>query len=97
MKPNYTAGLAVLLLLLSAGSGNVLAQGLIQAGQQVEAGTEHYTGTGAGKVHMDQKGLLNERTPGDPLYWDAGDPRPWGTWYTESDKRYEQYKKTQGK
>lgn len=39
-------------------TGNVLAQGLIQAGQQVEAGTEHYTGTAAGKIHMDQRGLI---------------------------------------
>jgi hypothetical protein len=49
------------------------------------------------KVFLDEKGLLNERLPGDPLYWDATDPRPWGTWFTESDKRYEQYKKTQGR
>ena len=49
------------------------------------------------KVFMDEKGLLNERTQGDPLYWDAADPRPWGTWFTESDKRYEQHKKTQGR
>jgi hypothetical protein len=49
------------------------------------------------KVFMDDKGLLNERLPGDPLYWDATDPRPWGTWYSESDKRYEQHKKSQGR
>lgn len=48
-------------------------------------------------VFMDEKGLLNERLPGDPLYWDTTDPRPWGTWLDESDKRYEQYRKTQGR
>jgi hypothetical protein len=47
------------------------------------------------KVFMDQRGLLNERLPGDPLYWDAADPRPWGTYLNESDGRYEQYRKTQ--
>jgi hypothetical protein len=48
------------------------------------------------KVFMDDRGLLNERLPGDPLYWDARDTRPWGTWLSESDKRYAQYRKTQG-
>ena len=47
------------------------------------------------KVFMDEYGLLNERLPGDPLYWDATDLRPWGTWYTESDRRYEEYKRSQ--
>ena len=28
------------------------------------------------KVFLDEKGLLNERLPGDPLYWDATDPPP---------------------
>lgn len=46
----------------------------------------------SGKVHMDERGKLNERLPGDPLYWDAADPRPWGTYLDESDKRYERYK-----
>ena len=49
------------------------------------------------KVFMDEKGLLNERLPGDPLYWDSADPRPWGTWLTESEKRYEQSRRTQGR
>jgi hypothetical protein len=44
---------------------------------------------------MDERGILNERIPGDPLYWDATDPRPWRTYLAESDKRYEQYQKTQ--
>ena len=30
------------------------------------------------KVFLDERGFLNERLPGDPLYWDAIDPRPWG-------------------
>jgi hypothetical protein len=47
------------------------------------------------KVFMDQQGKLNERLPGDPLYWNAADPRPWGTYLNESDKRYEQYRKAQ--
>ncbi|MBM3819754.1 MAG: hypothetical protein FJW14_12180 [Acidimicrobiia bacterium] len=46
----------------------------------------------ASKVHLDDRGLLNERLPGDPLYWNAADPRPWGTYLTESDRRYERYK-----
>ena len=46
------------------------------------------------KVFMDEKGLLNERLPGDPLYWDSTDPRPWGTWLTESDRRYAAYRRT---
>ena len=39
-------------------------------------------------VYMDDKGLLNARTPGDPLYWEPADPRPWATYLNESDKRY---------
>ena len=37
---------------------------------------------------MDERGKLNQRLPGDPLYWDATDARPWGSWLSESDKRY---------
>ena len=44
------------------------------------------------KVFMDAKGLLNERLtgdPGDPVFtWDEADPRPWGTYFNESDRRY---------
>jgi hypothetical protein len=47
------------------------------------------------KVFMDDRGILNERLPGDPQYWDSADPRPWRTYLNESDRRYEQYKKTQ--
>jgi hypothetical protein len=47
------------------------------------------------KVFMDDRGILNERLPGDPQYWDTTDPRPWRTYLNESDRRYEQYKKTQ--
>jgi hypothetical protein len=49
------------------------------------------------KVFMDERGLLNERLPGDPLYWDSTDPRPWGTWLNESDKRYEQHRRAPGR
>lgn len=34
--------------------------------------------------------------PGDPLYWDAIDPRPWGTSLNQSDERYEQYLRAGG-
>ena len=33
------------------------------------------------KVFLDERGLLNERLPGDPLYWDATDLRPWAAFY----------------
>ena len=46
---------------------------------------------------MDERGKLNERLAGDPLYWDAADPRPWSTWLNESDKRYDRYRRTQGR
>ena len=49
------------------------------------------------KVFMDDRGILNERIPGDPLYWDAADRRPWRTYLDESDRRYEAYKKTQSR
>jgi hypothetical protein len=49
------------------------------------------------KVFMDDKGMLNERLPGDPLYWNVADPRPWRTYLNESDKRYLQYQKTRGR
>jgi hypothetical protein len=49
------------------------------------------------KVFMDERGLLNERLPGDPLYWDSTDPRPWGSWLNESDKRYAQDRRPQGR
>ena len=47
------------------------------------------------KVFMDDRGILNERLPSDPQYWDSTDPRPWRTYLNESDRRYEQYRKTQ--
>lgn len=43
------------------------------------------------KVFLDERGLLNERLPGDPLYWDVNDPRPWGTFFNASDERYKAY------
>ncbi|MGI9257612.1 MAG: hypothetical protein ACR2QQ_02135 [Gammaproteobacteria bacterium] len=48
----------------------------------------------APKVHMDERGILNELLPGDPLYWDATDPRPWATWLDESDARFKTYRES---
>jgi len=45
----------------------------------------------ANHVYLDENGFLNERLPGDPLYWDVTDRRPWGTYYNESDARYARY------
>ena len=50
----------------------------------------------APKIHMDERGILNERLQGDPLYWDATDPRPWATWLDESDERYGRYRESLG-
>jgi hypothetical protein len=47
------------------------------------------------KVYMDERGILNERLPGDPLYWDATDPRPWGTYLDLSEERYKRYLESQ--
>ena len=57
----------------------------------------HHSHSMFDKVFMDERGRLNERLPGDPLYWDATEARPWGAWLTESDKRYAQYRRTQGR
>ena len=46
------------------------------------------------KVYLDERGLLNERLPGDPLYWDATDPRPWGTFLNTSEERYKRYRES---
>ena len=43
------------------------------------------------KVYLDERGFLNERLPGDSLYWDATDPRPWATYLNISDERYARY------
>jgi hypothetical protein len=49
-------------------------------------------------VYMDEKGFLNSHVPGDPGFdWDPTDPRPWGTWFTESDRRYRAYLASGGK
>jgi hypothetical protein len=53
------------------------------------------------RVFMDAKGFLNERItgdPGDPVFtWDDSDPRPWGTYLSESDRRYQAYLQAGGK
>ena len=49
------------------------------------------------RVYMDDRGLLNERLPGDPLYWNDADPHPWRTFFDESDKRYARFKNAQGR
>jgi hypothetical protein len=43
------------------------------------------------KVHMDERGLNNERLPGDALYWNAADNRPWVTYLEEGERRYNAY------
>ena len=43
------------------------------------------------KVHMDERGLNNERLPGDEYYWDAADLRPWVTYMEEGERRYNAY------
>jgi hypothetical protein len=32
-------------------------------------------------------GVVDERVPGDPGYWDANDPRPWAAHYARGEKR----------
>jgi hypothetical protein len=50
------------------------------------------------KVYLDENGFLNERLTGEGDYqWDVADKRPWGTWYTESDRRYKAYLARGGK
>lgn len=44
------------------------------------------------KIYLDERGLLNERLPGDPLYYDSRDRTPWRTWYQESETRYRPYR-----
>jgi hypothetical protein len=46
---------------------------------------------------VDERGQLNERLMDDPLYWNAADPRPWGTYLNESDRRYQRYRATRGR
>ena len=49
-------------------------------------------------IYLDENGFLNSHVPGDPGFtWDPTDPRPWGTYYTESDKRFAATGGTQGK
>jgi hypothetical protein len=50
------------------------------------------------KVFLDTKGYLNEHLVGEGGFtWDVADPRPWGTWLNESDKRYKAYLAAGGK
>ena len=50
------------------------------------------------KIYLDDKGMLNEHVTGDPGYsWNESDPRPWGTWLDESDRRYQAYLAAGGK
>ena len=42
----------------------------------------------ASRVYMNNRGFLDSAAPGDPGFWDETDPRPWGTYYTESDRRF---------
>ena len=49
-------------------------------------------------IYLDENGFLNAHAPGDPGFtWDPTDPRPWGTWLTESDRRYQAYLARGGK
>ncbi len=50
------------------------------------------------KVFLDAKGFLNEHLVGEGGFtWDVADQRPWGTWLSESDKRYRAYLAAGGK
>ena len=49
------------------------------------------------EVFMNERGFLDSRAPGDPLFWDETDPRPWGTYYNESDRRFQATGGLQGK
>jgi hypothetical protein len=46
---------------------------------------------------MNERGFLDSLAPGDPGFWDETDPRPWGTWYNESDRRFAATGGMQGK
>lgn len=49
-------------------------------------------------IYLDENGFLNSHAPGDTGFtWDTTDPRPWGTWLTESDRRYSAYLARGGK
>ena len=40
------------------------------------------------KVFLSDQGLVTERLPGDPLYWDPTDERPWATFFDLGEERY---------
>lgn len=46
------------------------------------------------KVYLDERGQLNERLPGDSLYWDSRDARPWGTFMNLGEERYRPYRQS---
>jgi hypothetical protein len=47
---------------------------------------------------LNAKGFLDEHLVGEGGFtWDVADPRPWGTWLNESDKRYRAYLASGGK
>jgi hypothetical protein len=37
------------------------------------------------KVFVNDRGILDERVPGDPGYWDIGDKRPWAAMYAKGE------------
>ncbi len=41
----------------------------------------------SGNVFIRPDGFLDERTPGDPAYWDPTDPRPWAKQYAIGERR----------
>ena len=38
-------------------------------------------------IYAGPDGIVNERVPGDPAYWDPNDPRPWATHFTLGERR----------
>jgi hypothetical protein len=37
------------------------------------------------KVFVNERGILDERVPGDPGYWDIADKRPWASMYAKGE------------
>ncbi len=38
-------------------------------------------------IYVNEEGVLDERTPGTPGYWDPTDPRPWARHYAIGENR----------